>query len=137
MKITFKDIKKGDKLPPLTVKMDRERYLEYNELVSEINPLHFNRDYARSLGFKDIVVAGVYTYSFAPKMIDAWIGEPGRIANLEIKYIQPAYIEDEVTYRGVVKSKRTVEDLEVVECEVYSENSEGTRLLEASITAYL
>ncbi len=137
MNINFENINEGDIIPAFTVKMDRTTYFKYNKLVNEINPLHFDEKYAKSLGFRDIVVAGVYTFSFIPKIITDWIGEPGRIKNIEIKYIKPAYIEDEVTYKGVVKSKRLVENRKVVECEVYSENTEGTRLLEANISVYL
>ena len=133
MNVNYESINEGDNIPAFSVKMDRTTYFKYNELVNEFNPLHFNDKYAKSLGFKDIVVAGVYTFSFAPRLIADWLGEPGRIKSIEVKYIKPAYIEDEVTYKGVVKNKRLEDNRKIVECEVYSENSEGTRLLEAKV----
>ena len=91
-KIDFENINRGDVIPLYKVKMDRKTYFEYNKLVNEINPLHFDENYAKALGFKGIVVAGVYTFSFIPRMIADWIGRPGSIRNMEIRYIIGAVI---------------------------------------------
>lgn len=130
-KIDFDAIREGDSIPPIKVKMDRKTYFEYNKLVHEINPLHFIQDYARRLGFKDIVVAGVYTFSFIPRLIAEWIGAPGALRKMEVKFIKPMYIEDEVTYGGVVKKKYVSDEGNFVECEISVENADGEKLIEA------
>ncbi len=136
-KIDFENIRKGDRLPGCEVKMDRKTYFAYNMLVNEINPLHFDENYAQGLGYKDIVVAGVYTFSFIPRMITKWIGEPGKIQSIGIKYNEPIYIEDVVTYSGIVKRKYVKDNQKFINCEISIENIEGTKLINASATIKL
>ncbi len=136
-KVSFENIKKGDRIPSYKVKMDRKTYFEYNKLVSEINPLHFDKKYAQQLGFKNIVVAGVYTFSFIPKMITEWIGEPGSIRSIEIKYNKPIYIEDIITYYGTVKKKYVKDNKKYIDCNISIENVEGTKSISAMATIKL
>ena len=129
-RIRFEDIHEGDEIPTLRVKMDKETYLNYSKMVNEINPLHFDEDYAKSLGFRTIVVAGVYTYSFLPKMLTDWLKNPECVKNIEIRYISPIYIEDEMVNKGVVKRKYLQNGEKIVECEVWVENQEGKKVTE-------
>lgn len=136
-KINFENIKNEDRILSYKVKMDRKTYFEYNKLVSEINPLHFDKKYAQQLGFKNIVVAGVYTFSFIPKMITEWIGEPDNIQSIEIKYNKPIYIEDIITYYGTVKRKYVKDNKIFIDCEITVENVEGTKSISAMATIKL
>ncbi|MHA1210484.1 MAG: MaoC family dehydratase [Candidatus Freyarchaeota archaeon] len=128
--VRFEDVHEGDEVPPLRVKMDRKKYSEYSRMVKEINPLHFDESYAKSLGFRTIVVAGVYTYSFIPKMFADWLKDPNCVKRVEIRYISPVYIGDEIVNRGVVKRKRVQNGEKILECEFWVENQEGRRVTE-------
>ncbi|MEX2724987.1 MAG: MaoC family dehydratase [Candidatus Freyarchaeota archaeon] len=130
-KVKFEDIGEGFEVPPLRVKMDRQAYFDYSAMVNEINPLHFDEQYAKSLGFRTIVVAGVYTYSFIPKMFADWLKDPECVKSLEIRYLHPIYIEDEIVNRAVVKRKYIQENGEkIVECDFWVENQEGQKVTE-------
>ena len=136
-KVSFENIKKGDRIPSYEVKMGRKTYFEYNKLVNEINPLHFDEKYAQQLGFKNIVVAGVYTFSFITRMIAEWIGEPGSIQSIEIKYNKPIYIDDVVTYSGTASKKYIKDNKKYIDCEISIENVEGAKLINATATIRL
>jgi len=114
--------------------MDRNTYFRYNALVGEINPLHFDEDYARKIGFKDIVVAGVYTFSFIPKMVTDRTGQPGKIRSIELRYENPVYIGEEVVYRGRPVGEYVSEGVKFVEYGIEAENVGGTRLISATVT---
>jgi acyl dehydratase len=129
-KVSFEGIREGDEVPPLRVKMDKKKYLTYSKMVNEINPLHFDENYAKSLGFRTILVAGVYTYSFLPKMLTDWLRNLYCVKSLEIKYISPIYVEDEIVNRGVVKRKYNENGEKTVECEVWVENQERKKVTE-------
>lgn len=131
--LDFEKVREGDLLAERRIRMDRGTYFAYNKLVTEINPLHFDADYSRRLGFRDIVVAGVYTFSFIPKMVEDWAGEAGRISGIEIKYIAPVYIDETIVQKGRVTGK-TVEGAKRLECEVVVEDSAGATLTEAVVT---
>nr|MDO8080495.1 MaoC/PaaZ C-terminal domain-containing protein [Candidatus Freyarchaeota archaeon] len=136
-KVRFENIHKGDEVPPLRVRMDKKTYLNYSKLINEINPLHFDENYAKSLGFRTIVVAGVYTYSFLPKMFTDWLKDPCCVKSLEIRYKSPIYVEDEIVNRGVVKQKYRKKGEKTVECEVWVENQEGKKVTEGKAEVIL
>ena len=131
----FEEIKEGDELPVCQVKMDRENYMEYNRLVNEINPIHFDVEHARKLGFRDIVIAGVFTFSFIPRMIEEWLGKQGTIEAVEITYHNPVYIEDVISHKAHVRKKSVKDNKPCVELEVSVDDNEGNVLTSAIVTA--
>ena len=82
--------------------------------MNEINPLHFDQEYARAIGYKDIVIAGILTASFFPKVITDWLGNQACIDRIQVKFEAPAYLNERVTYRGRVKTKTMPMTLSVV-----------------------
>ncbi len=103
--MNFDDIEAGDVLPELRVAIVRDTYFDYNRLIKNMNPLHADPEYARRLGYRDIVVAGVYTFSFIPKMVEDWIGGAGRVAGVKIKYLSPVYIGETIVQTARVAQK--------------------------------
>ncbi len=95
-------IKVGDKIPPYKVKIRKEIYKKYNRLINEINPLHFNKNYAQKLGFKDIVVAGNFTFSYIPKWLINWSGDISSIKKISVKFENPIYLNEEIIHKGTI-----------------------------------
>jgi acyl dehydratase len=132
--IKFEDIKENGEIPPLIITLDKEKYKLYNRMVNEINPLHFNKKYAQSIGFKTIVVAGVFTYSFLPKMLVDWTGEPASIKKIQVRFEDPAYPGDTLTHEGIVKKKRVVNGEQLLDCEFWVENQHGQKITTGTAT---
>jgi acyl dehydratase len=130
----FDDIREGDHFPEYPIRMDRETYFEYNELVKNINPLHSNEEYAQKLGFRDIVVAGVYTFSFIPRMIEEWLSSPVRFKKIEIRYQSPVYPDAVIVHKARVIKKVERDGQRLIECEVTVEDEDGERLTVAAAT---
>jgi len=108
--IAFDEIREQAEIPSLEIDFSVARNKDYCELVNEINPLHFDQEYARALGYKDIVVAGIFTASLFPKLITDWLGGQAVIEKMEMK----------------AGAKR-------LECDVWSENAAAERLASATI----
>lgn len=130
-------IRKGAEIPPLSVHFSLERNDRYCRLVNEINPLHFDAEYARALGYRDIVIAGVFTASYFPELLEAWLGGSVRIEKMVLKFRAPAYLNDTVTYRGKVTAATNEGAFRRIECDLWSENASGERLAQANVTARL
>ena len=62
------DVKIGQEIPPLKVKVERKTYRKYNRLIKEINPMHLSKIYVQKLGYDDVLVAGNFLYSYIPKI---------------------------------------------------------------------
>ena len=134
--INYDGINVGDKLPPLKIKITTEKNKYYNRLVKEINPLHFNVDYAKGLGYKDLVISGVFTSSFFVKQITDWIGE-NKIKDYEIFFYDPCYVNDEIIHEGKVIDKSLVDGKKMIKCETWSTNQSGEKLATAKFNIKL
>jgi len=132
--MAFDEIREQTEIPPLEIDFSPERNQDYCQFVNEINPLHFDQEYARSLGYEDIVVAGIFTASLFPKVVTDWMGMQARIEKMQVKFESPAYLNETVTYRGRVTRKAIEEGVKRLECEVWSENADGERLALAVIS---
>ena len=130
---SFKELKVGDKIPEYPITIEKEKYFAYNELVNEINPLHFDEVYARSIGFRDPIVAGVYTFSFIPGIIEKWIEKPGVCRKIELRFIKPIYINDKILLKGTIVNKHEDEWANFIDCKVLVINEEGLTVIEASV----
>lgn len=133
--ISFEKIREDAEIPPLEVDFSPERNGDYCRFVNEINPLHFDAEYARSLGYRDIVIAGVFTASFFPKLVTDWLRDQVCIERIQVRFKAPAYLNETVTYRGRVVSKKTEENARKIECELWSEDARGARLAVATVVA--
>lgn len=131
--INFDAVNRGDLIPEYSVTIDEARYFEYNRLVNEINPLHFHEEYARKLGFRDPVVAGVFTFSFIPGYIERWTGKPGSCRRIEVRFIKPVYINDTIKLSGKIIKIYSKENRNFAECCVRVEN-DGALMIEAEAT---
>jgi len=130
----YDEIAVGDELPRWELKIGEDVYSGYNKLVGEINPLHFDRKFARKLGFRDIVVAGVYTYSFIPKMVEEHVGDNGRIRKISIKYHAPVYINETIVQEASVIRKKEDEAGKSIEIEVNVSDTTGKKLTGAVVS---
>ena len=132
-RIGFDEIREQGEIPPLKIDFTSARNRAYCDFVNEINPLHFDQEYARALGYRDIVVAGIFTGSLFPKLVTDWLGGQAFVERMEVKFESPAYVNDTVTYRGKVGKKAVEEGAKRLECRVWSENAAGKRLASATL----
>ena len=126
----MREIKIGERILTLEVKITREMLLNYCRIIKEVNPIHFDEKYARSLGFKDIVVQGVFTFGFMTKMLTDWTGDPTRLKSLEIRFQSPVYADDIVVFSGIIKRIFEQHGEQLIECEVWAEKKDGERVME-------
>ena len=129
----FDEIREQVEIPPLEIDFSSARNQAYCDFVNEINPLHFDQEYARALGYRDIVVAGIFTGSLFPKLVTDWLGAQAFVERMEVKFDSPAYLNDTVTYRGKVGKRTADQGAKRLECHVWSENAAGKRLASATL----
>lgn len=113
------------------IKMDRNLYSQYNHLISELNPLHLYKAYARYLGYQNIVVAGIYTFSFLPQTIEKLIDAgTGKITNINVVYKNPIYINTTIV-QTMIKKKQ--ENKNYIEYEILVHDMDKNLLTQAMI----
>lgn len=117
----------GQTLPPFRVHVETKIYRRYNRIIKEINPIHFNKNYAQKLGYEDIVVAGNFLFTYIPKWILDWIQDVEAIQKVTIKFENPVYINEEIIHNGKIIDIKDESDKKIIICEYYVEKPDGLR----------
>ncbi|MHA1232727.1 MAG: MaoC family dehydratase [Candidatus Helarchaeota archaeon] len=128
------EIKVGDEIPPYKVRIDAKVYKKYNRLINEINPLHFNRNYAQKLGFRDIVVAGNFTFMFIPKWLLEWAGDIKSLKKVSVKFNNPVYLGDELIHTGKITSVEVEGNKKIVDGKYSVNKTSGELVSEGEFT---
>ena len=133
----FKNAEIGKQVQPFSITIDWSMYKQYNRLVHEINPLHFNEKYAQNLGYKTIVVAGVFTASFLLRPVLSLVKDPTSIINYEIRFHDPVYLGDTITNLAVINKKSEKEGKNYIEFDAWVENQDKKKVISGTVTVAL
>jgi len=129
------NLKEGQNIPPLIIKVERKTYKKYNRLIKEINPMHLSKIYVQKLGYDDVLVAGNFLYSYIPKWIIDWIGAENveTIKNVNVKFENPVYPDDEIIINGKIVKIEKDNNLKTIDCEFNVRKPDAERVFSGNI----
>jgi 3-hydroxybutyryl-CoA dehydratase len=98
----FEDIKIG-LLESFNTKINSLMMDKFLDISNDNNPLHTDKDYAKTKGFPGRVVYGLLTSSFYSTLVGVYL--PGKyciLQGIDIQFSKPVYIDDELKISGKV-----------------------------------
>lgn len=98
---------------------------QFQCITGDSNPLHCDEAYAKSRGKKGRVGYGMLTASFLSTLAGMYLpGERSLIQEVNVKFLKPVYIGEELKIQGIVKEKHDVfQRIELKVC-IYNANQE-------------
>lgn len=127
------NIEIGQEIPQFKVKIEKKVYGKYNRLIHEINPLHLNLNYAKKLGFDNIVIAGNFLFSFITKWIIDWVDDIKLIKSITMQFEKPVYIDEEIVYKGKIVEIQNVGNKKIIICKYLVEKLSGETVMNGII----
>lgn len=127
------NIEIGQEIPQFKVKIEKKVYGKYNRLIHEINPLHLNLNYAKKLGFDNIVIAGNFLFSFITKWIIDWVDDIKLIKSITMTFEKPVYIDEEIVYKGKIVEIQNVGNKKIIICKYLVEKLSGETVMNGII----
>jgi acyl dehydratase len=82
----------GTALPPLTVHLARADLVRYAGASGDLNPIHWDEHFARSVGLPDVIAHGMLTMGLAVRAVTAWVGDPGAVLDYRTKFTRPVVV---------------------------------------------
>ena len=101
-------------------------------LTGDRNPLHCDSSYAKAKGFDGCVVYGLLSASFLSTLAGMYL--PGRkslIQALDIKYVKPVFVNDELEVIGEVTE--VYEELQMIRLKVIIQKCSGERVVKGKM----
>lgn len=120
----YEEIKIGHK-ESFAVTITDEMMASFNAITGDVNPLHNDEDYARSLGHPGRVVYGMLTGSLLSTLAGVYLpGKRSLIHEVKIKFAKPVYIGDTLTVEGEVEEKHDAYSLLVLKVAIRNQHGE-------------
>jgi len=98
------DVEVGDELPPLTVTPTNVSIFLFGVAFWTPHRVHYDKEWARSEGYDDVLVTGPLMTGYLVRMLTAWSGDAASVKRLALRNHAPAFAGDELTVRGAVAS---------------------------------
>lgn len=116
---TFQEIKIGCEFT-LQKDCDKYRPIYYAGAGGDFNPIHIDPEFGRMVGLGSNILQGLCTYAWVSQTVTDWIGDPGRLRKLRVRFRHPVRPNDTVTIKGTVISKEKGR----VSCEMAAANQD-------------
>lgn len=116
----------------------RAQLFMYSAVSWNVHRIHYDQDYAKSEGHPTVLVHGPLQGAFLGHYLTDWAGPEGRLRKIVWTNRGRAFSDEPYIIKGRVKAKRTAAGGEdCVDCEIWSENQAGERLIVGSATLTL
>ena len=110
-------------MPELTETTTLRRLVEYAGASGDFYEMHYDLDFARSLGHPELAVHGLLKAAYLGRLVTEWLDGRGRLAMLEVSYRGMDFRDRPHTCRARVVSL----DGDRATLELWGENDEGRR----------
>jgi acyl dehydratase len=100
------DLNVGDQVPELRVTPDRYLPHRYAGASGDFNPIHIDREFAKSVGLPDTILHGLYMMGLVARANAGGVagGDPRALKRLSVQFRGMGAPETEIVVTGTVKS---------------------------------
>jgi acyl dehydratase len=89
----FDDLAVGDVVAERAFPLTRDSLVRYAGASGDFNPIHYRDDVAASVGLPGVLAHGMLTMGFAVQPVVDWAGDPGRIADYQVRFTRPVVVD--------------------------------------------
>jgi 3-hydroxybutyryl-CoA dehydratase len=108
---------------------DRYRPIFYAAASGDFNPIHIDNDVGQKAGLGGAILQGLCTMAWAVEAVTKYVGDPGKIRKVKVRFSRPVALEDTITYEGKVVG---LEGGRLV-AEVSAKNQRGEDVLKGAV----
>jgi acyl dehydratase len=108
MAIALSDVSVGTELPAASFDIQRVSMIRYAGASGDFNPIHWNEEFATSVGLPNVIAHGMLTMGIAVRVVTDWVGDPGAIVEYGVRFTRPVVVPADtgatLEVRGKVRS---------------------------------
>jgi acyl dehydratase len=117
----------GAELGGLSQEITREQIKAYADASGDQNPIHQVDEVALAVGLPGVIAHGMLSFGLLSRAITDWLGDPGRLRRLQVRFSTMVRPGDVVTCKGTVASVDDAAGTAVLT--VWVENQNGEKVL--------
>jgi hydroxyacyl-ACP dehydratase HTD2-like protein with hotdog domain len=129
-------VKVGDQLPERELTPDNVQLFLYNAALWNAHRIHFDYPYATEVeGYPGLVIAGPMLGDWLNQCVEEWLGDTGRLVNIEYSNRAASYIGETLRSGGTVTAVDPASG--EVQIEVFIKNEAGEVITPGVATAVM
>lgn len=133
----YEDVAVGGEITTLTKQPTTRQLVMWAGASGDLNPIHYDKDFALSRGLPGVVVHGQLAGCFLGQMLTDWIGERGSLKKLSLGYKGMNFPGETLVCKGTVTKKYTENSQHFVLCSIWAENPRGEKTVSGMATITL
>jgi acyl dehydratase len=102
MTIKISEVSVGMELPALVLTFTRADLVAYAHASGDLNPIHQDEAFAKSVGLPDVIAHGMLTMGRAIQVVTNWVGDPTAVIDYSVRMTRPVVVPN--TAEGSVVS---------------------------------
>ncbi len=108
---------------------DRYRPVYYAAASGDFNPIHLDPEFARAAGLPGVILQGLCTLGWAVDAFQRYLGDPGKVRGVRVRFSRPIAVDDVITFTGTV----TQVDGERLTAQIDAVNQRGEPVLKGAV----
>ncbi|MGQ1839341.1 MaoC family dehydratase [Kocuria turfanensis] len=92
MSIAFDDLEKGQEIGQRRIELSRADLVRYAGASGDLNPIHWNEQFARAVDLPDVIAHGMLTMGAAVQLVTDWVGDPGAVVDYQTRFTKPVVV---------------------------------------------
>ena len=90
--IAFDSLEKGQEIGQRRIELSRADLVRYAGASGDLNPIHWNEEFARSVDLPDVIAHGMLTMGAAVQLVTDWAGDPGAVVDYQTRFTKPVVV---------------------------------------------
>ena len=92
MTIAFDGLEKGQQIGERRIELSRADLVRYAGASGDLNPIHWNEEFARAVDLPDVIAHGMLTMGAAVQLVTDWAGDPGAVVDYQTRFTKPVVV---------------------------------------------
>lgn len=115
-----------------TIRITDKMVRQFAEMSGDYNPIHLDDDYAKTTRFKKRIAHGMILGALISRLLNEKIGSGGIYLAQSLKFTNPVFIDDEITFEFEVTKLHKTRGFGTIETN--AKNSAGEFVLKGEAT---
>ncbi len=127
--ISFAELQPNVVLPIFTKPaVSKAQLVQYAQASGDLNPLHTDDDFAKSIGLDGVIAHGMLIMGFLGQYVQEVAGTESVVQQFNMRFGAMTKPGDEITCGGLVKQLTEVDGYPAAELELFAEKAPGERV---------
>ena len=100
MSVSITGLTVGQDIGSVTVPLTRQDLVRYAGASGDFNPIHWNADFAESVGLPGVIAHGMFTMGAAVQLVTDWTGDPASVIDYQTRFTKPVVVVDTTAQPG-------------------------------------